>query len=313
MRVGGGEQSGQMKTMKQLLKATLCVWAMFLSDNLLTPGRVAGSRTASARQQGRQFERDKPHAPSPGEKMRTGSGMELVYIPPGEFLMGSPESEEGRDDDEFQHRVVIREPFWMGKYEVTQAQWEAVMGNNPSYFRDCPQCPVEQVSWEDCQQFIRKLNARDDGFGYALPTEAQWEYACRAGTTTPFSFGVTITPAQVNYDGNYPYGNAAKGLYRQKTVPVGSLNRPNHWGLHDMHGNVYEWCADWYDEKYYASSPLNNPTGPSTPQVWRVLRGGAWDSLPGYSRSADRFWDTPSACDNYAGVRLVVRPPERHR
>jgi formylglycine-generating enzyme required for sulfatase activity len=221
--------------------------------------------------------------------------------------MGSPTSEAKRKDDEFQHRVVITQPFWMGKYEVTQAQWVSVMGGNPSIFNDCPTCPVEYVSWHDCQEFIRKLNAKGDGITYALPTEAQWEYACRANTTTPFSFGSTITPSQVNYDGNYPYENAANGLFRQKTVPVGSLNSPNAWGLHDMHGNVEEWCADWYDANYYGSGQTNDPKGPERGN-FRVGRGGSWYSDAWYCRSACRHSSHPDYRFNCVGVRVVVFP-----
>jgi formylglycine-generating enzyme required for sulfatase activity len=247
-----------------------------------------------------------PTAGKIGDSLKLPSGIEVMYIPAGEFLMGSPENEAERSFVEGPvHKVVITEPFWMGKYEVTQAQWESVMGTNPSIFKNCPQCPVEEVSWDDCQEFIKKLNARNDGNVYALPTEAQWEYACRAGTTTPFAFGATITPNQVNYDGNYPYGNGAKGLYRKKTIPVGSLNSPNAWGLHDMHGNVLEWCADWYDGNYYKTNPTNDPKGPGS-GTSRVVRGGSWRGNAGGCRSACRRYGRPDGRSDYVGVRVVV-------
>jgi formylglycine-generating enzyme required for sulfatase activity len=166
--------------------------------------------------------------------------MEFVLIPAGKFMMGSPKSEAGRSDSEdTQHGVTIAAPFYLGKYEVTQGEWKAVMGSNPSMFKGDDRLPVEGVSWDDCQEFITRLNAKKDGYVYRLPSEAEWEYACRAGTATAFSFGETITAEQVNYDGNYPYGNAPKGEYRGKTTRVGSFP-PNAWGLYDMHGNVWE-------------------------------------------------------------------------
>jgi len=149
-------------------------------------------------------------------------GMKFVLIPAGEFMMGSPESEAERGSHETRHKVRITKAFYMQTTEVTQAQWKAVMGSNPSYFKN-DNLPVEQVRWHDIQEFIRKLN-RKEGVTYCLPTEAEWEYACRAGTTTPFHFGSTITTSQVNYNANFPYGNAPKGVYRRKTTPVGSFN-----------------------------------------------------------------------------------------
>ncbi|MDO4575234.1 MAG: formylglycine-generating enzyme family protein [Planctomycetia bacterium] len=179
-----------------------------------------------------------------GERMvKTAYGVEFAFrwCPAGCFMMGSPSSELGRDDDETQHRVTLTKGFWMLETEVTQAMWESVMGDNPSYFKGS-NLPVEKVSWDDCQKFCQKL--RSQGLNVQLPTEAQWEYACRAGTTTPFSFGSTLNGDKANCDGNYPYGASTEGTYLKKTAPVGSYS-PNAWGLYDMHGNVYEWCADW--------------------------------------------------------------------
>ncbi len=179
-----------------------------------------------------------------------GVTMDLVYIPAGTFMMGSPDAEIQRLNQKFnsdwfnkeapQHRVTIQ-PFYMGKYQVTQAQWQAIMGNNPSNFKG-DNHPVEQVSWEQCQEFCQKLSAKINQ-EVCLPSEAQWEYACRAGTTTPFYFGETITTDLANYNGNYTFANESKGTYRGGTTPVGSFP-PNAFGLYDMHGNVWEWCQD---------------------------------------------------------------------
>jgi formylglycine-generating enzyme required for sulfatase activity len=163
--------------------------------------------------------------------------------------MGSPEDERGRDNDERQHPVTLTRGFWLAETACTQAQWKAVMGDNPSRFQNEPksaQHPVEIVSWNDVAKFIKRLNRAVPGLEARLPTEAEWEYACRAGTATAFSFGDSITPEQVNYKGGRRNAGGAKGEYRQRTVPVKSL-APNSWGLHEMHGNVWEWCSDWSD------------------------------------------------------------------
>jgi formylglycine-generating enzyme required for sulfatase activity len=227
----------------------------------------------------------------PGVSLDVGKNvkLELVWINPGIFQMGSPASEPNRNSDEVQHQVSIRQGFYLGKYEVTQAQWQAVMGNNPSKFKDCGgDCPVENVSWNDAQEFLRRLNARGDGHNYRLPTEAEWEYAARAGTIGAFAFGAWLSSTQANFAGNYFYGGAAKGPNLQRTAPVGRY-QPNAWGLYDMNGNVSEWCEDVYTD--YASTPRDgtaNKSGGQTNQ--RVLRGGSWDALARYVRSAARRW-----------------------
>jgi formylglycine-generating enzyme required for sulfatase activity len=260
---------------------------------------------------------EKKHKVGDTMKVTLPGGFEMVfcYIPAGEFRMGSPEHENERMDCEGPaHRVVISQPFWMGKFQVSQNQWRYIaerlpkagidLDASPSRFKG-ERLPVEQVSWNDCQEFLARLNAKGDGNVHALPTEAEWEYACRAGTTTPFSWGETITPEQVNFDGTYQYGDAAEGLKREKTIPVGSLNRPNPWGLHDMHGNVWEWCADWFHEGYYQNSPMNDPRGPEFGEE-RILRGGSWGGIPEYCRSATRGRDAPSARCFDTGLRVVV-------
>ncbi len=170
------------------------------------------------------------------------------------------------------------------------------------HFKDNPHNPVEQVSWDDTQHFIAELNQRIAGLQARLPTEAEWEYACRAGTTTPFSFGENITPEQVNYDGEYPYAGGEKGLNRERTVPVGSLP-PNPWGLYEMHGNVWEWCEDWYGE--YPNEPQIDPHGPEE-GVYRVLRGGSWIGYGRYARSAHRHRYGPDYRYDYIGFRLAL-------
>ena len=211
------------------------------------------------------------------------TGIEMMFIPAGEFMMGSPPSEPDRNRDEDRHRVRLTKPFYMGKYEVTHGQWRAVMGNNPSQGRGSDRLPVDTVSWDDCQGFLKKA-----GGGLRLPTEAEWEYACRAGTTTPFNTGVTISPDEANYNGDFAYGSGRKGVYRERPVAVGSF-KPNAWGLYDMHGNLWESCQDWYESTYNVAEGgvVVNPTGPGE-GVNRVLRGGTWGDTPQVCRSANR-------------------------
>ena len=241
------------------------------------------------------------------EKVITNSiGMKMVLIPAGEFMMGSPEGEEERSGDEKQHRIRITKPYYLGVYEVTQEQYEKVTGANPSLFKGATR-PVEQVSWEDAVEFCRKLS-RKEGRTYRLPTEAEWEYACRAGTTTPFHFGGILNGKEANCDGNYPYGTGIKGPYLKETATVGSY-APNAWGLYDMHGNVYEWCADSYDSDYYGDSPTDDPTGPAT-RSYRVVRGGSWGSFAGSCRSAFRGNFSPGIRFSGLGFRVALVPSE---
>ncbi|MBK8908174.1 MAG: formylglycine-generating enzyme family protein [Rhodospirillales bacterium] len=216
--------------------------------------------------------------------------------------MGSPETEKERYADEGpQHAVTISSGFWVFDTACTQALWQAVMGDNPGHFKG-PDRPVDSVSWNDVQQFLKRINALLPGLELVLPTEAQWEYACRAGTTTPFSFGETITPEQVNYDGNHPYAGGEKGLYREETVPVASLS-PNPWGLYEMHGNVWEWCRD--GKRTYAADALTDPVGPMEAGGPRVLRGGSWDSSAQGVRSAYRIADDPGFRISIYGFRCA--------
>ncbi len=224
------------------------------------------------------------------------------WMTPGIFLMGSPTSEKERYDNEGQHQVTLTQGYWLADTACTQALWRAVMGENPACFRGNENNPVEMVSWEDVHKFIKQLNRLIPGLAAQLPTEAQWEYACRAGTITPFSFGDNITPGQVNYDGNTPYAGGKKGLYREKTVPVKSLPA-NPWGLYEMHGNIWEWCADWYDD--YPEMPVTDPAGSETGSS-RVLRGGSWSNIGWRTRSANRGWYAPVNLDYYIGFRFAL-------
>ncbi|MGB7442086.1 MAG: formylglycine-generating enzyme family protein [Coleofasciculaceae cyanobacterium] len=242
------------------------------------------------------------------EDLGDGVQLEMVAIPEGSFVMGSPDTEEGhRDNESPQHQVTVKS-FFMGKYPVTQAQWQAVaalpqvnseLDSDPSWFKGADR-PVEQVSWYDAVEFCARLS-KQTGREYRLPSEAEWEYACRAGTTTPFHFGETITTELANYNGNYTYGEAAKGKYREQTTSVGSFP-PNAFGLYDMHGNVWEWCADSWHSNYQGA--------PSDGSVWedknendndfRLLRGGSWHSYPAFCRSAYRSNLNPG--DRHIGI-----------
>ncbi len=240
-----------------------------------------------------------------------GIKLELVLIPAGEFMMGSPDS----DKDSFkwekpQHRVRVTKPFYLGKYLVTQEQWEAVMGKNPSQFKS-PKNPVERVSWDDCQRFLGKLNAKSAAGGgkFQLPTEAQWEYACRAGSTTRYCFGDNKSAL-----GEYAWyeANSGRDLHLDhKTHPVGE-KKPNAWGLYDVHGNVFEWCADWYDdnEDYYAGSPTDDPPGPTTGSA-RVLRGGSYAHGAEECRSANNGNHSPGHRENFMGLRVALVPADK--
>jgi sulfatase modifying factor 1 len=222
------------------------------------------------------------------------------WIKPGKFMMGSQEDEPGRYDDEIPHEVTMTQGFWMADTACKQAIWQAVTGKNPGRFKGTDR-PVENVSWNHCRDFVDKINGLKPGLNLRLPTEAEWEYACRAGTITPFWFGDNITPKQVNYDGNYPYAGGKKGKYRAETVEVKSLPC-NSWGLYQMHGNVWEWCSDWYSN--YPGGSGKDPIGPPDGTV-RVLRGGSWINFGGYARSAFRFRSVPAYRSYNSGFRLA--------
>jgi formylglycine-generating enzyme required for sulfatase activity len=239
----------------------------------------------------------------------------MRWIKPGNFLMGSPASEAGRFDDEGpQHRVTLGQGFWLADTACTQALWQAVMGKNPSHFHTCnrggPEHPVEKVSWDDVQAFLQATMKKLPGCQLSLPTEAEWEYACRAGSQTAFSFGETISTDQINFNGNNPVGGGKKGEYRERTLPVTALPA-NGWGLYQMHGNVWEWCADGkraYEEKAVADpgwADVVNPPGVGA--AVRVLRGGSWDFNAQDARSACRGAYLPDWQGHFIGFRLACR------
>jgi formylglycine-generating enzyme required for sulfatase activity len=233
------------------------------------------------------------------QKSRKPFEPEMVNIRGGSFQMGSPSNEVNRDKDERQHPVSVRD-FEIGKYEVTQKQWRAVMGVNPSYFKGCDNCPVETVSWKDIQDYINRLNSKT-GKNYRLPTEAEWEYAARAGTTGPFSFSGPISTDKANYDGNYTYDGRGQGLYRKKTTPVGSF-LPNPWGLYDVHGNVWEWTCSEYDKNYGGAETRCV----EEQEVKYVLRGGSFGLGPRNMRSANRItYGSIVSRGVYRGFRLA--------
>jgi formylglycine-generating enzyme required for sulfatase activity len=225
----------------------------------------------------------------------------MVYIPPGTFMMGSPLSERGRYDDESQHQVTLTKGFYIGVTEVTQGQWKRIMGNNPSHFKKCGDaCPVEQVSWNDCQEFILRLNTQEKTRRYRLFSEAEWEYACRATSQSAFANG-DITEKDCGYDPNLDKIGWYCGNSGEKTHPVTQKN-PNAWGLHDMHGNVWEWCHDWHGE--YPSIRVTDPKGPLS-GLRRIYRGGGWNLSARRCRSAFRDSYSPNVRYKLLGFRLV--------
>jgi len=237
-----------------------------------------------------------------GKTFKNSIGMEFVQIPAGSFMMGCSSGDGDCESDENPgHRVSISKPFYMGKYEVTQGQWWEVMGSNPSYFTSCGNgypntCPVEKVSWNDIQVFLEKLNAKERGRKYRLPTEAEWEYAARAGGKTKYYWGNEVNDSYLWYDGN------SGGT----THPVGQ-KKPNAWGLYDMIGNVYEWTGDWYDSGYYGKSPSSDPKGAESGE-YRVLRGGSWDYDAERCRLSSRDYIIPDIRFRNRGFRLVLLP-----
>ncbi|MEB3295575.1 MAG: formylglycine-generating enzyme family protein [Synechococcales bacterium] len=256
------------------------------------------------------------------EDLGNGILLDIVLIPPGQFLMGSPHNELERQPSEGpQHLVTIQQPFFMGQYQVTQAQWEQVakmkqvkrkLKAKPSHFNG-NNLPVEQISWLDAEEFCLRLSAHTKR-NYRLPSEAEWEYACRAGTTTPFHFGETIDAKLANYQAqdqkslrwSGKYGRGVLGEYRAKTTPVGTFPA-NNFGLYDMHGNVWEWCLDhWHDN--YQGAPTDGSAwiDPAAGEnAHRILRGGSWFSAPWWCRSAFRVRDSADYRNNFFGFRVV--------
>jgi formylglycine-generating enzyme required for sulfatase activity len=285
----------------------------------------------------------------PGDTAATGHPLTLLEIPAGTFLMGSPPEEPERSEDEGPQHEVTLASYFISQTPITQAQWRAVAGwrerpgerwgrelkPQPSFFQPLPNPnarsyregrfallpaetnsdlrPVDNVSWHDAIEFCSRLSQRS-GRTYTLPSEAQWEYACRAETTTPFWFGDTISPELANYDGNYVYGDGPKGIYRKQTTPVGMFPA-NAWGLQDMHGNVWEWCLDQWHNSYEGAPAdgmawadgMAGEKGQET-QKSRRLRGGSWLVIPRYCRSAHRGHDLPDYANGSVGFRVVCLP-----
>jgi len=232
--------------------------------------------------------------------------LEMIYIPKGQFIMGTPESEQGRSKDETPQHEVSIEPLFISKYPVTQSQYLAVMNENPSFFKGDNK-PVENISWFDAQNFCEKLSSLIDK-KFRLLTESEWEYACRAGTSTPFSFGKSITPELANYKASYGYGEGGAGKWKQETTDVGSFYA-NDFGLYDLHGNVWEWCQDHWHENYLDSptdgSAWLNTSDEEEEELPRVIRGGSWDDTAYYCRSGVRLWTLPQVKGKLIGFRVA--------
>ncbi len=271
--------------------------------------------------------KDHDNRQKPAEWTEPATGMEFVFIKGGCFMMGQlrdtkrfliksvgEENYSNLYTDELPRHEVCVSDFWMAKYEVTQGQWLKIMGSNPAHFNDNLKKPVDMVSWEDSQDFIKSLNrglekAGGGKFILRLPSEAEWEYASRGGTGTMFYTGDEITTDQANFNGNYEFGLSPKGEYRKGPMVVGSF-APNPFGLYDMYGNVWEWCNDWYDHDYYQDSPDNNPPGPDHGSD-RVMRGGSWFRFAGNVRSATRYKHEPMGQYADSGLRLARVPVDR--
>ena len=303
--------------MNRLVNATCACLLTFIAVEL--PQTAHGQQPQSASRQS-------------GSPVITNSiGVKLVQIPAGTFMMGSPKSESERDSEEFRHEVAITKPFYMGVYEVKQREFAKI--TLPGEKRRPPKAtfngergggpdhPMENLLWQDAVDFCNTLSQqpaeKQARRTYRLPTEAEWEYACRAGTKTPFHFGNALSSKQGNFNGNYPYGGAPQGPYLRKTAKVGSYE-PNAFGLYDMHGNVSEWCADWYDQEYYRDSPADDPLGPPvgvlptgfSGNYYLVVRGGCWLDDARACRSAYRSRAMPKNTYRLIGFRVVCEVDE---
>lgn len=295
-----------MKHKKIHLATLLSPFILFLVQALVA---TAGTVTAAA--------------PAPTKAADTWleptTGIKFIKIPAGCFKMGQS-AEEKRllsrgvpmgdyekyyADEVPQHEVCVDE-FWMGIHEVSQREWQKIMGFNPAVFQESLDNPVEMVSWDDSQLFIQKLNEINNSTEFRLPSEAEWEYAARAGSTTMYNTGDTITSAQANFNGTFPFALNLRDEYRKTPTPVGSFPA-NSFGLYDMHGNVWEWCNDWYKEDYYKNSPAKNPPGPEIGQM-RVLRGGSWFRYSAHIRASTRYKNKAVGQFADTGFRLVKSP-----
>jgi len=227
------------------------------------------------------------------------------WIPAGEFMMGSPEHEVERNSSENYHQVTLSHGFWLADTACSQAFWQAIMGDNPAHFTLSGQHPVERVSWHDTQDFVQRLNKKVASLNTTLPSEAQWEYACRAASTSAFNFGEAISSKQVNFNGERPYADTPKSEFRKETVEVDSLSQ-NAWGLYQMHGNVWEWCQDHWQAELGTKAVTDPKTITDDEEGRRVLRGGSWISLSMYCRSAIRYHYAADVRYNLCGFRLSL-------
>lgn len=254
---------------------------------------------------GKIIHRQPKQAHYQSENLGNGVTLEMVYIPGGTFIMGSPDTETDRYNDESPLHQVTFKPFYMSKYPLTQAQWQAVMGpnNNSSAFKGDNR-PIERISWNKAIEFCQLLS-KQTGRHYHLPSEAEWEYCCRAGTTTPFYFGEMISTDLANYDGNYIYKSGAKGEYRAKTTEVGNFP-PNAFGLYDMHGNLWEWCADSWHHNYEGAPADGSAWEDEVDSLTRLLRGGSWDNNPEGCRCANRSRISASDRCSFIGFRVAL-------
>jgi formylglycine-generating enzyme required for sulfatase activity len=286
------------------------------------PGEEPGTSTrreTGRRQRAKPVDLDQllqglqPEASSGPKTLLNSVGMAFVLVPAGTFQMGSPDTEPGHRTNEGPvHEIVIGKTFYMSTQPVTQAAYMAVTGRNPSWFtaekKGGKDHPVEMVSWDEASAFCRLLSERSDertaGRSYRLPTEAEWEYSCRAGTNAPFGHGLSFAIGQGNFDTSYPYGDGSPGPMIGRTNPV-TRYPAGAWGLFDSHGNVWEWCADWYSEGYYRTSPLRDPTGPASGK-FKVLRGGSWRNQATACRAAYRNALAPHQKDSATGFRVVM-------
>lgn len=288
-----------------------------LADCLEENGEIERAELVRVRESLREFKRSKSRGAAE-DRLRellaagvrpTGPVLELplnpetlrlALIPPGTFRMGSPttEAERWADDEGPTHLVTISKGFYLGVIPVTQAQWTAIMPDNPSEFAG-PELPVQNATWYECMDFCKQLGDRFGGT-YRTPTEAEWEYACRGGTTTAFHFGETITPELANYDANILYPGGKRGLYRERPIVPGQF-LANAWGLYDMHGNIREWCAD--GSRTYTRARVTDPVGSEGER--RTVRGGSWYNVPRFCRSAFRYSERAIERDNRVGLRVL--------
>ncbi|WP_340641199.1 formylglycine-generating enzyme family protein [Nostoc cycadae] len=278
-------------------------WEFYSGKTSTSKMKTFPFQTAKVDAKGNVISRPKLQGKQFVEDLGNGVTLEMVQIPGGTFMMGSPPTEKDRGSDESPQRQVKVSGFFMGKYEVTQAQYQAIMEKNPSHFKGENQ-PVEQVSWDDAVEFCKKLSEKT-GRKYKLPSEAEWEYACRAGTETPFYFGETITPELVNYNGDYPYGAAPKGKGLGETTNVG-IFPANPFGLCDMCGNVYEWCQDVYNKNYQGAPEDRSAWLNSKDNNIKLLRGGSWITDARNLRSASCRDFARENRFNYVGFRVVA-------